>query len=104
MKQTCQVNWLVRARDVKLNNTNIKNINQEGGSQKLSPSDYYIENGKYVFTEQRNEVTHITNLDVNTPMPTRPLSAFKKVDGDADSVVEGAIDGGGIEDGEDEPL
>ena len=59
---------------------------------------------KYVFTEQRNEVSQITNLDVNTPMPTRPLSAFKKVDGDADSVVEGAIDGGGIEDGEDEPL
>ena len=28
----------------------------------------------------------------------------QKVDGDADSVVEGAIDGGGIEDGEDEPL
>ena len=26
--------------------------NNEGGSQKLSPSDYYIENGKYVFTEE----------------------------------------------------
>ena len=46
------VSWHVLAELVKLNNTNIKNINQEGGSQKLSPSDYYIENGKYVFTEQ----------------------------------------------------
>jgi hypothetical protein len=36
---------------VKLSNTNTTNINQEGGSQKLSPSDYYIESGKYVFTE-----------------------------------------------------
>ena len=60
---------------------------------------------KFVFTEQRNEVTQMTSLDVNTPLPTRPLSAFKKMDGDVDSVVEGANDEVGmIEDGEDEPV
>ena len=59
---------------------------------------------KFVFTEQRNEVTEVTNLDVNTPLPTRPLSAFNKVDGDADSVVEGVNDEVGIEAGDDEPV
>ena len=59
---------------------------------------------KFVFTEQRNEVTQLANLDVNTPLPTRPLSAFKKVDGDADSVVEGANDEVGIDAGDDEPV
>ena len=46
------VNWLVRVGLVKSNNTNTTNLNQKGESQKLSPVDYYIENGKYVFTEQ----------------------------------------------------
>lgn len=46
------MNWLVQVERVKLNNTNILKNNNEGGSQKLSPSDYYIEDGKYVFTEQ----------------------------------------------------
>jgi hypothetical protein len=41
----------VRVGLVKLNNTNNLN-NNEGEGQKLSPSDYYIEDGKYVFTEQ----------------------------------------------------
>jgi hypothetical protein len=36
---------------VKLSNTNINNL-KEGGSQKLSPSDFYIEDGKYVFTKE----------------------------------------------------
>jgi hypothetical protein len=35
---------------VKLNNNNI-NTSNEGGGQKLSPSDFYIESGKYVFTD-----------------------------------------------------
>jgi hypothetical protein len=36
---------------VKLSNTNTNNFN-EGESQKLSPSDFYIEDGKYVFTKE----------------------------------------------------
>lgn len=45
------MNWLVLVvQDVKLNKVKEDEKN-EGGSQKLSPSDYYIENGKYVFTE-----------------------------------------------------
>ena len=57
---------------------------------------------KFVFTEQRKETTQMANLSVNTPLPTRPLSAFNKVDGDADSIVEGSI--ASIEAGEDEPV
>jgi hypothetical protein len=41
----------VLAEHVKSSNQILNNNNTEGGSQKLSPSDYYIENGKYVFTE-----------------------------------------------------
>jgi hypothetical protein len=37
---------------VKLNNKNISQQNDEGGGYKLSPSDFYIENGKYVFTKE----------------------------------------------------
>jgi hypothetical protein len=36
---------------VKSNNNNI-NTSNEGEGQKLSPSDFYIEDGKYVFTKQ----------------------------------------------------
>jgi hypothetical protein len=36
---------------VKSNNEKNKN-NDEGVSRKLSPSDFYIEYGKYVFTEE----------------------------------------------------
>jgi hypothetical protein len=38
--------------DVKSSNQILSNNKTEGGSQKLSPSDYYIENGKYVFTKE----------------------------------------------------
>lgn len=37
---------------VKSNKQNKPNEKKEGGSRKLSPSDFYIENGKYVFTEE----------------------------------------------------
>jgi hypothetical protein len=37
---------------VKLNNQNKTINNLEGGSQKLLPSDFYIENGNYVFTKE----------------------------------------------------
>jgi len=43
------VNWPVHLVDVKLNN---KKNNDEGDGQKLSPSDFYIEDGKYVFTKE----------------------------------------------------
>jgi hypothetical protein len=36
---------------VKLSKENIKTSN-EGGSEQLSPSYFYIENGKYVFTKE----------------------------------------------------
>ena len=45
------VNWPVHLVDVKLNNEKNKN-NDEGDGRKLSPSDFYIEDGKYVFTEE----------------------------------------------------
>ena len=45
------VNWLVQVERVKSNNEKNKN-NDEGVSRKLSPSDFYIEDGKYVFTEE----------------------------------------------------
>ena len=35
---------------MKLNKEDIK-TSQEGGSEQLSPSYFYIENGRYVFTE-----------------------------------------------------
>ena len=37
---------------MKLNKENISQQNNEGGSHKLSPSDFYIENGKMVFTKE----------------------------------------------------
>jgi hypothetical protein len=37
---------------VKLNNQNKTINNLEGGGQKLLPSDFYIENGIYVFTKE----------------------------------------------------
>ena len=46
------VNWLVLAELVKSSNQNKIMNNLEGGSQKLLPSDFYIENGIYVFTEE----------------------------------------------------
>ena len=45
------VNWPVHLVDVKLNNKKNKN-NDEGDGRKLSPSDFYIEDEKYVFTEE----------------------------------------------------
>jgi hypothetical protein len=41
----------VLVEHVKSNNNNI-NTSNEGEGQKLSPSDFYIEDGKYVFTKQ----------------------------------------------------
>ena len=46
------VNWRVPVELVKSNKQNKPNEKKEGGSRKLSPSDFYIENGKYVFTEE----------------------------------------------------
>ena len=46
------VNWLVLVELVKSSNQNKTMNNLEGGSQKLLPSDFYIENGIYVFTEE----------------------------------------------------
>jgi hypothetical protein len=37
---------------VKLSNQNKTMNNSEGGGQKLLPSDFYIENGIYVFTKE----------------------------------------------------
>jgi hypothetical protein len=37
---------------VKSNKIQKPNENKEGVSRKLSPSDFYIEDGKYVFTEK----------------------------------------------------
>jgi hypothetical protein len=45
------VNWLVLVELVKSNKENIKTPT-EGGSEQLSPSSFYIEEGKYVFTEE----------------------------------------------------
>jgi len=46
------VNWLVLVELVKSSNQNKTMNNSEGGSQKLLPSDFYIENGIYVFTKE----------------------------------------------------
>ena len=46
------VNWLVLVGLVKSSNQNKTINNSEGGSQKLLPSDFYIENGIYVFTKE----------------------------------------------------
>lgn len=45
---------------------------------------------RYVFTHERNEITQTTNVSVNTPIPTRPLSAFKER-GSAAAAVEEEI-------------
>ena len=45
------VNWLVLVGLVKSNKENIKTP-IEGGSEQLLPSSFYIEEGKYVFTEE----------------------------------------------------
>jgi hypothetical protein len=45
------VSWHVLVELVKLNKEDIKTSN-EGGSEQLSPSYFYIENGKYVFTKE----------------------------------------------------
>jgi hypothetical protein len=37
---------------VKSSKKNISQHNDEGGGSKLSPSDFYIEDGKYVFTKE----------------------------------------------------
>ncbi len=46
------VNWLVLVGLVKSSNKNKTINNLEGGSQKLLPSDFYIENGFKVMTEE----------------------------------------------------
>jgi len=45
------VSWHVLVELVKLSKEDIKTSN-EGGSEQLSPSSFYIENGKYVFTKE----------------------------------------------------
>ena len=45
-------NWHVLVGLVKSNNQNKTMNNSEGGSQKLLPSDFYIENKIYVFTKE----------------------------------------------------
>jgi hypothetical protein len=42
----------VQVELVKSSKKNISQHNDEGGSYKLSPSDFYIEDGKYVFTKE----------------------------------------------------
>jgi hypothetical protein len=46
------VSWHVLVELVKSSNQNKTMNNSEGGSQKLLPSDFYIENGIYVFTKE----------------------------------------------------
>ena len=46
------VSWHVLVGLVKSSNQNKTMNNSEGGSQKLLPSDFYIENGIYVFTKE----------------------------------------------------
>jgi hypothetical protein len=47
-----QILSLAAGERVKLFNQNKTINNLEGGSQKLLPSDFYIENGIYVFTKE----------------------------------------------------
>ena len=45
------MNWHVLVELAKSSNIEQKEL-QEGESEKLSPSSFYIENGKYVFTKE----------------------------------------------------
>ena len=45
------MNWLVLVELVKSSNIN-NNDKNKGGEVKLLPSSFYIEDGKYVFTEE----------------------------------------------------
>ncbi len=52
MIQHFQILSLAAGERVKFFKQNKTMNNSEGGSQKLLPSDFYIENGNYVFTKE----------------------------------------------------